>query len=66
MPKGFYPKAIVKNIPPGSNDPSITPVGGVLHVRDGLGESLFPYFNGPSGGIESHFYIRFDGQLSGN
>ena len=59
--RGFYPKAIVKNIPPGSNDPAIIPCGVVLHVRDGLGDSLHDYFNGPSGGIESTVYIRFDG-----
>jgi hypothetical protein len=59
----WYPDAIVKEIPPGSTDPAIIPVGMVFHVRAGTGNSLFPYFNGPSGGIESHFYIRFDGTV---
>lgn len=59
----WYPDAIVKEIPPGSNDPAIIPVGMVFHVRAGLGDSLYPYFNGPSGGIESHLYVRFDGTV---
>jgi len=60
---GFMPGVLVKNIPPGVNDPPIVPRGVVLHVRDGLGESLHDYFNGPSGGVESHFYVRFDGTI---
>lgn len=59
----FYPDVIVKNIPPGENDPQITPIGLVLHVRDGLGDSLHDFFDGPSDGIESHWYIRFDGVI---
>jgi hypothetical protein len=59
----WYPKAIRKEIPPGGNDPTIIPVGIVYHVRDGIGESLYPYFSGPSGGIESHWYIRYDGTV---
>ena len=62
-PKGFMPGAIVKNIPPGANDPGIKPVGGVLHVAVSEAESLYPYFNGPSGGVESHFYVRRDGKF---
>lgn len=50
-------------IPPGSNDPSITAVGAVLHVDAGNAESLYAYFNGPSGGIESHFHIAKDGTI---
>jgi hypothetical protein len=63
MTTGFYPKAIVKNIPPGSNDPAIKPRIAVLHVAVSNADSLHDYFNGPSGGIESHFYIRFDGTV---
>lgn len=63
QPSGWMPGVIVRNIPPGSNDPGITPVGVVLHVRGGKGPTLFNYFNGPSGGIESHFYIRYDGTI---
>ena len=62
-PKGFMPGAIVKNIPPGANDPGIIPVGGVCHVAVSEQESLYPFFNGPSGGIESHFYVRRDGKV---
>lgn len=59
----WYPGAIRKNIPPGSTDPVIIPIGIIYHVRAGTGPSLFNYFNGPSGGIESHWYIRFDGTV---
>lgn len=59
----LYPPAIKKLIPPGGSDPRIKACGVVLHVRDGLGDSLYDYFNGPSGGVESHFYIRFDGTV---
>ncbi len=61
--RGFMPGAIDKEIKPGSNDPAITPVGGVLHVAVSEAESLYPYFNGPSGGVESHFYVRRDGTI---
>lgn len=57
----LYPPAIQKPITPGSNDLGIVPVLLIFHVRAGTGPSLFDYFNGPSGGVESHFYIRFDG-----
>lgn len=60
-PRGFMPGAIIMNIPPGANDPGIIPVGGVFHVAVSEAKSLYPFFNGPSGGIESHFYVRRDG-----
>lgn len=64
MPKrGFMPGAIDKEIKPGPNDPAITPVGGVLHVAVSEADSLHDYFDGPSGGIESHFYVRYDGTI---
>ena len=62
-PEGFMPGAIVKNIPPGVNDPGIKPVGGVCHVAVSEADSLYDYFNGPSGGVESHFYVRYDGTI---
>lgn len=60
---GWYPKAIRKEIRPGTNDPAIKPVGVILHVAVSESASLFPYFNGPSDGIESHFYVRRDGTV---
>ena len=57
----IYPNGIFRNIPPGVNDPPIIVIGAILHVASGTSRSLYPYFNGPSGGIESHFYIRDDG-----
>lgn len=57
----WYPKAVRREIAPGANDPAIRVVGAILHVDAGNASSLFNYFNGPSGGIESHFHIRKDG-----
>ncbi len=61
----LYPKAIKRLIPHGSNDPAIKPIGAILHVDAGNagGEALYNYFNGPSGGIESHFHIEKDGTV---
>jgi len=59
----FYPKAIRRNIPPGTNDPPITPRLVILHVAASEATSLHDYFNGPSGGVESHFYVRRDGTV---
>lgn len=50
-------------IPPGSSDPRITARIAILHTDGGNAENLGNYFNGPSGGIESHFHIRKDGHL---
>jgi hypothetical protein len=50
-------------IPPGSNDPTIVPVGNVFHVAVSESADLHDYFSGPSGGIESHGYIRRDGSV---
>jgi hypothetical protein len=56
-----YPGARFRNIPPGSSDPSIIPIGVILHVDAGNSGSLYNYFKNMSGGIESHFFIRKDG-----
>lgn len=61
MSKGFYPKALVLNIPPGSNDPPIKPRIAILHVDAGNAFSLYSYFKDRSGGVESHFHVRKDG-----
>lgn len=57
----LYPAATKKLIPPGANDPKIEVIGAILHVAAGTSTSLYPYFNGPSGGIESHFYVQEHG-----
>lgn len=59
----WFPRASKKEIKPGSNDPAIKVVGVILHVDAGNSSSLYNYFNGPSGGIESHFHIRLDGTV---
>jgi hypothetical protein len=61
--RGFMPGAIVKNITPGSNDPAILPCGVDLHVAVSRSDSLHDWFDGPSGGVEAHFYVRFDGTI---
>ena len=61
--RGFYPQAIIKNIPPGANDPAITPRLAILHVAVSEGASLHDYFATRSGGVESHFYVRRDGTV---
>lgn len=53
----IYSAAKQRIIPPGANDPRISPRLGILHVDANNKETLFPYFDGPSGGIESHFHI---------
>lgn len=50
-------------IAPGSDDPPITPRMVILHVADSDAWSLFDYFDGRSGGIESHFYITWRGKI---
>jgi len=62
MTLGFHPDAIVRNIPPGPNDPIIVPCGVVTHLAVSLADSIFGVFT-DGRGIESHFYVRFDGSF---
>ena len=57
----LYPPAVKKLIAPGVNDPRIKARVVILHVAATEAGSLFNYFNGPSGGIESHFYVTGTG-----
>lgn len=50
-------------IAPGSNDPRITPRIAILHSDGGNAYNLHDWFDGPSGGIESHFHVPKDGKL---
>lgn len=50
-------------IPPGANDPAITAIGNIFHVAVSESPDLHDFFDGPSGGIESHGYIRRDGSV---
>lgn len=59
----LLPFAKAELIPPGSNDPAITPIGNIFHVAVSESPDLHDYFDGPSGGIESHGYIRYDGSV---
>lgn len=57
-----YPKAKYRPVVGLEKDPPIIPIGVILHTRVGRGDSLFGYFNGPSGGVESHMYLTYDGK----
>lgn len=57
----LYGPAVKKLIPPGPTDPRITPRVVILHVDAGNADSLYGWFNGPSGGIESHFFVKKNG-----
>jgi hypothetical protein len=59
----LYPVAKRLLIPPGSNDPRITPRVAILHVDAGNADSLYTYFRDRSGGIESHFFVKKDGTV---
>lgn len=48
---------------PSKTDPKIVPIGVILHVDGGNARSLYHWFNGPSGGIESHFHVDRDGHV---
>lgn len=58
----IYPKAIVKLIPSAVDGP-IKPRVAILHVAVSEASSLYSYFSLRSGGIESHFYVRYDGTV---
>lgn len=53
----YYPGATRRLIPPGDNDPPIIPIGLIWHTDAGDSKSLYGYFNGPSGGVESHLHF---------
>lgn len=57
------PFARQRLIPPGENDPKITPRVGILHVDGANTPSLYEYFKSRSGGIESHFHVQLDGDI---
>lgn len=58
----YYPPAERRIIPAGDSDPPITPTIIILHVSAGRSPSLFNWFAGPSGGIESHLYLSKRGK----
>ena len=60
--RGFMPGAHVENIRPGSNDPEIVPCGVICHVAVSRSDDIRPVFT-DGRGIESHFYVRFDGTI---
>lgn len=56
-----YPVAAWLPVTGIENDPVIIPVGVILHVDGGNASSLYHYFNGPSGGIESNLFVNKKG-----
>jgi hypothetical protein len=56
----FAEKQLIK---PGVNDPRIEARIGILHVDGGNAYNLHDFFEGRSGGIESHTHIPKDGHL---
>jgi hypothetical protein len=61
--EGFAPFAVDRHIPPGTNDPPITPRVVILHVDGGNAASLYEFFGARSGGIESHFHVKRNGLI---
>ena len=58
------PFAIKKLIAPGTSDPRIDVIHGViLHVDAGNATSLYDFFKNRSGGLESHCHVRKDGTV---
>lgn len=55
------PWADLQLIKPGANDPRVDLRTGILHVDAGNAYNLRDWFDGPSGGIESHLHIPKDG-----
>lgn len=59
----LYPPAIQKPVSHGAEDPPIDARVLIFHIAVSNAASLFGWFNGRSGGIESHFYIRKSGAV---
>ena len=59
----LFPEADQQLIPPGPNDPRITPRVAILHVDAGNAENLHDFFAERSGGIESHFHVTRAGKI---
>lgn len=57
----IYPHGTYRPLTVANNDPPIIVIGAILHVAASTSKSLYGYFNGPSNGIESHFFTRWDG-----
>lgn len=60
----FYPNGTVRITAGNSGEPAIIPTGIILHVSSSANAtSLYGWFNGPSGGIESHFHVDVLGRV---
>lgn len=53
----IYPGSKYRPVVGLDRDPPIRPIGVILHVAASNADSLYNWFNGPSGGVESHFQI---------
>jgi hypothetical protein len=59
----WYPKAKRLELPKSKTAPFIAPRSIVLHTGVTNQGSLYPFFNGRSQGVESHFYVGRDGAV---
>ena len=59
----IFPKAKYRPVSGLEKDPPIKAIGVILHVTGDTAGSPYNYFNGPSGGIESHFFISTEGEV---
>lgn len=58
-----YPGAIWRPIPENSTQPLVRITQVIMHVRAGTGDSLYGLWTSPGNGLESHFYVRYDGTV---
>jgi hypothetical protein len=58
-----FPGAIWRPIPENTTQPLVRITQVIMHVRAGTGDSLFGLWTSPGNGLESHFYVRYDGTV---
>lgn len=56
-----YPSAVWRPIPENTSQPPMRATQVIMHVRAGEGDSLEGLWNSAGNGLESHFYIRYNG-----
>lgn len=59
----LFPGALWRPIPEAADQPPVRITQVIMHVRAGLGDSLYGLWTSEGNGLESHFYVRFDGTV---
>ena len=59
----WYPKAARRELPQNRTARSISPRSIALHTAVSNGSTLYAFFSGRSGGVESHFYVTETGTV---